>query len=124
MYSIKLKAYFFESFKNSTAFFFSSIVILLSFILKITFIARRMPVFANYLKKRRLLSFQTRVYGKNDLSYFGAIIKNNERRSRNNSYFKSIYNKLLLRVPGKSKFFFIKEYISAAITAKFLTNTL
>jgi hypothetical protein len=105
MYFIKLKTYFFKNFKNSTAFSFNSIVILLNFILKTIFITRKVPVFINYLKKRRLLSFQTRVYGKNDLFYFGTVIKDNERKSRNNNYFKSIYGKLLLRIPGKSDFF-------------------
>jgi hypothetical protein len=65
-----------------------------------------MPIFTNYLKKRRLLFFQTRVHGKNDLSYFGIIIKGNERRSRNDSYFKNIHGKLLFRVSGKFDFFF------------------
>jgi hypothetical protein len=53
MYFIKLKAHFFESFENFTAFSFNGIVILLSFILKTTFIAKKVPVFINYLKKRR-----------------------------------------------------------------------
>jgi hypothetical protein len=124
VYFIELKAYFFKGFENFTAFFFNNIVILLSFILKITFIARKMPIFINYLRKRRFPFFQTRVYGKNDLFYFGIIIKNNERKSRNNGYFKNIYDKLLFRVLGKSDFFFIKKYIGAAITAKFLINIL
>jgi hypothetical protein len=64
-----------------------------------------MPIFTNYLRKRRFPFFQTKVYGKNDLFYFGVIIKDNERKSRNNSYFKSIYNKLLFRIPSKSDFF-------------------
>jgi hypothetical protein len=102
MYSIKLKAHFFKGFENFTAFSFNDIVILLNFILKTILIARRVPIFANYLKKRRPLSFQIRIYGKNDLSCFGAIIKGNERRSRSNGHFKNIYGKLLLRVPGKS----------------------
>jgi hypothetical protein len=105
MYFIESKTYFFESFKNFTVFSFSNIVILFSFISKIILIARRVPVFTNYLKKRRFLSFQTRVHGKNDFSYFRVIIKGNERRSRNNSYFKNIYNKLLFRVSGKFDFF-------------------
>jgi hypothetical protein len=105
MYSIEPRAYFLKGFKNSTAFFLNDIVILLNFTLKTTLIARRVPVFANYLKKRRLPSFQTRVYGKNDLSCFGAVIKGNERRSRNNSHFKNIHGKLLLRIPGKSDSF-------------------
>jgi hypothetical protein len=124
MYFIKLKAYFFKGFRNFTAFFFNDIVILLSFIPKIIFIARRVFIFTNYLKKRRPLSFQTRVYGKNDLFYFEIIIKDNERKSRNNDYFKSIYGKLLFRILGNSDFFFIKEYIGAAISAKFLINIL
>jgi hypothetical protein len=106
MYSIKLRTYFFKNFKNFTAFSFSNIVILLNFILKIILIARKVPIFTNYLRKRRFLSFQIRVYGKNNLSCFGAVIKNNERKSRNNGHFKSIYNKLLFRVSGKSDFFF------------------
>jgi hypothetical protein len=106
VYSIKPKTYFFKGFKNFTAFSLGGIVILFSFILKIIFIARRVPIFANYLKKRRLLFFQIRVHGKNDLSYFEIVIKDNERRSRNNSYFESIHGKLLLRVSGKSDFFF------------------
>jgi hypothetical protein len=57
MYSIKLRAYFFKDFKNSTAFSFNGIVILLNFTLKITFIAKRVPIFTNYLRKRRSLSF-------------------------------------------------------------------
>jgi hypothetical protein len=109
MYFIKLKAHFFKSFKNSTAFSLSNIVIFLSFILKTTFITRRVFIFTNYLKKRYLSFFQTKVYDKNDLSYFGVIIKGNERKSRNNSHFKNIYGKLLLRVLDKSDFFFIKE---------------
>jgi hypothetical protein len=105
MYFIKLKAYFFKGFKTFTAFSLNNIVILLNFILKTTLIAKKMPVFINYLKKRRPPFFQIKVHGKNDLSYFGIIIKGNERRSRNNSHFKSIYGKLLFRVLGKSDFF-------------------
>jgi hypothetical protein len=106
VYFIKLKAYFLKSFKNSTAFSFNNIVILLSFTLKIIFIARKVPIFINYLKKRRFPFFQTRIYGKNDLFYFKTVIKDNERKNRNNGYFKSIHNKLLLRVSGKSDSFF------------------
>jgi len=57
VYFIKLKAYFFEGFKNFTAFFFGGIVILLSFILKIILIARKVSVFVNYLRKRRFPFF-------------------------------------------------------------------
>jgi hypothetical protein len=62
MYFIKLKTdfffiFFFKGFENSTAFSFNNIVILLSFILKTAFIARRMSIFINYLKKRRFLFF-------------------------------------------------------------------
>jgi hypothetical protein len=106
VYFIELRAYFFKGFENFTAFSFGGIVILFNFILKTIFITRRVPVFINYLRKRRFLSFQTKVYGKNDLSYFGAVIKGNERRSRSDGHFKNIYNKLLLRVSGKSDFFF------------------
>jgi hypothetical protein len=105
MYFIELKTHFFEGFENFTAFSFSDIVILLSFTLKITLITRRMPVFVNYLRKRHPLSFQTRVHGKNDLFYFGVVIKGNERRNRSDGHFKSIYDKLLLRVLGKSDSF-------------------
>jgi hypothetical protein len=105
VYSIELRAYFFKGFKNFTAFSLNSIVILLNFTLKTTLIARRVPIFVNYLKKRRPPSFQTRIYGKNDLFYFKTVIKDNERKSRNNSHFKSIYGKLLLRVLGKSNSF-------------------
>jgi hypothetical protein len=105
VYFIKLKAYFLKGFKNFTVFFFNNIVILLSFILKITLITRRVPIFINYLRKRRPPFFQIKVYGKNDLSYFEIVIKNNERKNRNNSHFKSIYDKLLFRILGKSDFF-------------------
>jgi hypothetical protein len=57
MYSIELKAHFFEGFKNFTAFFFGNIVILLNFILQTTLIARKVSIFINYLKKRRLPFF-------------------------------------------------------------------
>jgi hypothetical protein len=63
-------------------------------------------MFTNYLKKRRLPFFQIRVHGKNNLFYFGTVIKNNERKSRSDGHFKSIYSKLLFRVLGKSDFFF------------------
>jgi hypothetical protein len=105
VYSIELKAYFFKGFKNFTAFSFNNIVILLNFTLKTILITKKVPIFINYLKKRRLLFFQIRVHGKNNLFYFEIIIKDNERKSRNNGHFKSIYNKLLFRVSGKSDFF-------------------
>jgi hypothetical protein len=57
VYFIELKAYFFKGFKNFTAFSFNSIVILFNFTLKTTLIARRMLIFINYLRKRRLLFF-------------------------------------------------------------------
>jgi hypothetical protein len=57
MYFIESKTHFFKGFKNFTAFSFNSIVILLSFNLKTIFIARKVPIFANYLRKRRPLSF-------------------------------------------------------------------
>jgi hypothetical protein len=105
MYFIKSKTHFFKSFENSTAFSLNNIVILLNFIPKTTLIAKKVPIFANYLKKRRLPSFQTRVHGKNDLFCFETVIKSNERKNYSNGHFKSIYGKLLLRVPGKSDFF-------------------
>jgi hypothetical protein len=86
MYFIKLKAYFLKDFKNFTVFSFNNIVILFSFSLKITFIMRKVLIFANYLRKRRPLFFQIRIHGKNDFFCFGTIIKSNERKSRNNGY--------------------------------------
>jgi hypothetical protein len=105
MYSIKPKTYFFKSFKNSTAFSLSNIVILFNFTPKTTLITRKISIFANHLKKRRPPSFQTKIHGKDNLFYFGTVIKNNERKNRNNDYFKSIHSKLLLLIPGKSDFF-------------------
>jgi hypothetical protein len=105
MYSIELKTHFFENFKNSTAFSLNNIVILLNFILKTTLIARRVSIFINYLRKSRPLSFYIKIDGENNLFYSRAIIERNKSRNRSDSYFKGIYNELLLRVPNKSDSF-------------------